>query len=411
MGGSTARCARGAAVLALIIVPGLAASPSSIAVGGAAVRTSHRATVAACDYAARHGQSAARRACRKIEATRVFATASTTYQNPIYGPAPDPVAVFTGSDYYAYHTGSNFPVLHSTDLVNWAQVGTALTARPSWVVASGDWHPWSPSVLASSSSCPGTSSPGCYILYYTGLNGGLSPTTHCVAAAYSTTPAGPFTDLGPLSSTSGQVDSSGRPPGCGDNAGYSNIDPAPFVDSDGRAYLYVATNRTCAQVSPGLDCPFLPSVSVLPLSPDLMHVAGARTRLFGGAAGTWEDQAGQGPKVEGPWLEKRSSTYYLFYSGGAYTAAYGMGYATATAPAGSFRKSSRNPILRETSEVYSPGGGSLIKGPRGGDWLIYHGRAGSYSAPRALRIDPVVWNRKGAVSVHGPTTGPQSPAP
>src|SRR5215211_4358755 len=336
MAESIARYAWRPAALALVLVSGLSVCPPAGAAGGA-IRTSHRATVAACEYAVRHGQRATRQACRNIGSTRVVSAAGTTYQNPVYGSAPDPMAAFTGSDYYAYHTGANFPVLHSTDLVNWTQVGTALTARPSWVVPSGDWHPWSPSVLASSSSCPGTSSPGCYFLYYTGLNGGLSPATHCVAVAYSATPAGPFTDVGPLTGTSGQVDGSGRPPGCGDDLGYSNIDPAPFVNGDGRVYLYVATNRACAQISPGSACPFSPSVSVLALSGDLMHVAGPRTRLFSGVAGSWEQQAGEGPKVEGPWLEKRSSTYYLFYSGGSYPAAKAWASATRSSPAGRSR--------------------------------------------------------------------------
>jgi hypothetical protein len=58
-----------------------------------------------------------------------------------------------------------------------------------------------------------------------------------------------------------------------------------------------------------------------------------------------------------------------------------------------------------------PGGGSFTIGPHGGDWLLYHGRSGDYSQPRSLRIDPVYWNSSGAVTVRGPTTGPQTPVP
>ena len=160
-----------------------------------------------------------------------------------------------------------------------------------------------------------------------------------------------------------------------------------------------------------------PSVSVIPLAADKWHAKGPRKPLFTGDANTWEQQT-QEPKVEGPWMEKRGSTYYLFYSGGDYTRAYGLGYATASAPLGvdafpAFAKSSLNPILHELAgvDVLSPGGGSMIKGPKGGDWLIYHGRAGSRSQPRTMRIDPLVWNRNGTLSVKGPTTGVQSPAP
>ena len=64
-----------------------------------------------------------------------------------------------------------------------------------------------------------------------------------------------------------------------------------------------------------------------------------------------------------------------------------------------------------TATVFSPGGGSTIIGPRGGDWMLYHSRLGSYTAPRQLFIDPMVWRRDGSVTVSRPTTTPQSPGP
>jgi beta-xylosidase len=88
-----------------------------------------------------------------------------------------------------------------------------------------------------------------------------------------------------------------------------------------------------------------------------------------------------------------------------------MGYATANSPSGPFVKASENPILRETESVRSPGGGVIVRGPSGGDWLVYHGRTGAYVQPRTLRIDPVVWNPDETVHVAGPTTGPQAPTP
>jgi hypothetical protein len=171
----------------------------------------------------------------------------------------------------------------------------------------------------------------------------------------------------------------------------------------------VSTNRYCAQVSPGVACPIRPTVSVIPLASDKVHASGARTPLFTGDSSTWEQQT-QEPKVEGPWAEKRGSTYFVFYSGGDYRAAYGMGYATASSPTGTFSKSPSNPILKEANGVLSPGGGSMIKGPRGGDWLIYHGRVGDYTQPRTLRIDPVTFGT-GTAAVAGPTSSRQSPAP
>ena len=392
----------------------LPASTSAAGIGGVA-RISDRQEQRSCDYATRHDSAATRRrhtaACDRVSSSSARSlpqTASAGYQNPVYDFSfPDPGVLQNGtSDYYAYSTSSGFPALHSSDLVHWESVGKALPDRPSWVVPSGDSHPWAPSVLRAPSACPGTQSPGCYFLYYTGLSGVHSPATHCVAVAWSPTPAGPFTDLGPIQAADGALDRSGRPPGCGDDAGYSSIDPAPFVDPAGGSYLYLTTNRRCDAPTTA-ECPFAPTVSVIPLDGDLMRAAGRRTPLFAGTPGTWEQEPSQEPKVENPWMEKRGSTYYLFYSGGDYRRAYGMGYATASSPIGPFAKAPINPILRQTGEVLSPGGGSVTKGPQGGDWMVYHGRAGGYTAPRTLRIDPLAWKSDGSVTVLGPTTGPQ----
>jgi hypothetical protein len=57
--------------------------------------------------------------------------------------------------------------------------------------------------------------------------------------------------------------------------------------------------------------------------------------------------------------------------------------------------------------VVSAGGGSLVTGPRGGEWVAYHGRNGPSPAPRLLRLDPVTFAGDGSVRVAGPSTNPQ----
>ena len=257
-----------------------------------------------------------------------------------------------------------------------------MTERPSWVVASGDWHPWAPSVIRADESCPGTTSSGCYVMYYVGLNAQLN--VNCVGVATSPTPGGPYSDQGPLDLNPGGGTGTGMPLGCGDDAGEGNIDPSPFIDSSGQAYLYVSTNQSCS----GGSCVVDRMISVIPLASDLLHASGARVALFGGDAGTWEADGVASPTVEGPFLELHDGTYYLLYSGGNYQGAYGMGYATATSPRGPFTKSPANPILAQTPAVLSPGGGDdLVTGPHGGLWMVYAGRSSSYSAPRTLRLD------------------------
>ena len=406
-------------LVSLLVLP----TAARAAVGGI-TDISDRQELESCRYASAKAPASKRprymNACQNAtsaeRATSALATASAasvTYENPVHGSSfPDPGALRnTSTDYYAYATGGGFPIIKSSDLVHWEQVGRAFSARPSWVVQSGDWHPWAPSVLRSPRSCPGTTSPGCYFMYYVGLSAQHTPAMHCVGVAWSLTASGPFTDLGPIQAEDGSTDPAGRPPGCGDAGGYSNIDPAPFVDDDGTVYLYMSTGRRCVQPTTG-TCPYEPVISVLAMADTPTQAVSDRKPLFGATPGSWEQEPGHAATVENPWVEKRGSTYYLFYSGGDYRASYGMGYATASSPTGgiaysAFAKSAHNPILRETDAVLSPGGGSVTVGPDGGSWIVYHGRAGDYTQPRTLRIDPLFWPGSSIVTP-GPTTGPQT---
>jgi Glycosyl hydrolases family 43 len=321
-----------------------------------------------------------------------------TYTNPVYGGLPDPMGLHDLGDFYTYGTGELFPVLHSTDLVHWTQVGTALSRRPAWVPQTGQWNPWAPSVLRRDGACPGTTSPACYFMYYTALNESLATDANCIGVAISTSPTGPFTDTGILDTDPPSTDAAGRPIGCGDGAGYSNIDAAPFIDPvDGKGYLYLSTGHDASGA-------WHRTISVIPLEPDLIHAAGPRQPLFS-MTQPWEQDV-----VEGPWMTHHRNGYYLLYSGASFAdASYAMGYAFASSPTGPFVKPSSVPILKSTADVLGPGGGSVVTGPRGDDWLVYHGRATPGGA-RTLRIDPLVWNDTAdppTVTVRGPTTSPQ----
>jgi beta-xylosidase len=348
-------------------------------------------------------------------ADETFTTAGS-YQNPVYGTgeAADPFILDNGgthSDYWAYVTGFRFPMLHSTDLVHWTAEGAAMSTRPSWVVKSGDWHPWAPSLLVSDEPCPGSPSGGCYVMYYTGLSAQFG--VNCIGVATSPLPGGPFVDQGPLDIAGGSA--GGMPIGCGDATSKGNIDPSPFVDpSSGQPYLYVSTNNACT----GGSCTWQPTISVLPLSADFLHVVGSRVALFAGDPGTWEAAGIKTPTVEGPAMTVHDGTYYLFYSGGNWQGAYGMGYATSSSPTGPFTKSSANPILAQTSTVIGPGGGDrLVTGPHDGVWLAYAARSSLFPSPRTLRIDPLSWasasspGAPDAPVVNGPTSTPQLAQP
>jgi beta-xylosidase len=89
-------------------------------------------------------------------------------------------------------------------------------------------------------------------------------------------------------------------------------------------------------------------------------------------------------------------TYYLFFSGNDWNGSYAMGYATASSPMGPFTPYSGNPILQGDGKVHGPGGGSVVTGPDGRLWMVYHVWPGAEGYDnggiRNLRIDPIEWN-------------------
>jgi beta-xylosidase len=318
-------------------------------------------------------------------------------------------------DYWAYLTGTGFPILHSSDLVHWWPAGTAFTSRPTWV-RSGNWNPWAPNVTMVNGPCPGTTSPHCYVMYYVGASQQFA--ANCIGVATATSPDGPFTDLGPLAGTA--PDAMGRPIGCGDNSGYGLIDPSVFVDPAGSgAYLYVSVSYDCPPGSASCGPPagtLAPTISVIPLTGGLLAAAGPRTPLFAGQPNSWEAAQVTAPTVEAPAGMLHNGTYYILFSGGNWRYAYGMGYASGLSPTGPFTQAP-GPILAQTAGVLSPGGGDEpVVGPHGGLWLVYHGRTGSDSVPRSLRIDPFSWQPNAAggpdvPTIGGPTDTPQPQQP
>jgi len=293
---------------------------------------------------------------------------SSRYSNPVFAKDfPDPMVLrLGGRSYYAYATDVGwspfpFPILHSTDLIHWKTAGHTFTTYPSW--ASGDF--WAPDVVKHGKT---------YYLFYTGMS--ASKGVHCIGVATATKPTGPFRPRNVV--------------GCGGEEGLGYIDPDPFIDRDGKAYLYVS-----------VDQPH--HIAVIPLAANLLSSSGPTKNLFG-VTQSWE-QSALFSTVEGPFMVRHGSTYYLFYSGNSYNGAYGMGVATSDSPLGPFAKFSTNPVLRGDQKVKGPGGGSAVLGPDGNLWMAYHAWTGPEGYPnggvRSLRIDPFVWHGdKPQIPVH-----------
>lgn len=288
-------------------------------------------------------------------ATVGMVRATDTGEGPVFDrDFPDPSVIADGRRYYAFSTqtawepaGHVFPILASRDLSTWSYVGDVFSAPPAW--GRGDW--WAPAVVKRNQT---------YFLYYSGYaNSGM----HCVAVATADVAAGPYTDHGPIACQDGP-----------EAVGY--IDASPLV-AGGKGYLYFS-----------VDGPDHHSISVMPLSEDMLGVAGPHVELLK-VTESWE-RAGNGT-VEGPSIFAWGSTYVMLYSGGDWRQAYGMGYAIATSPMGPFVKS-ETPLLRNGGSLVGPGGGSFFVDLSGRPWMAYHAWLGE---GRALYMTPlsILWQR------------------
>ena len=115
----------------------------------------------------------------------------TTYRNPVVNfSLPDPTIIQAAdSTFYLYATEDirNVPILHSSDLVNWTEVGTAFTdqTRPNFEPKGGIWAPDINRIGDK------------YVLYYSMSVWGGERTCG-IGVARSDKPEGPFQDHGML---------------------------------------------------------------------------------------------------------------------------------------------------------------------------------------------------------------------
>jgi xylan 1,4-beta-xylosidase len=298
-----------------------------------------------------------------------------SYTNPVIaGDYPDPSVIRVGNDYWAVSTSSEwspqFPLLHSTDLVNWEQVGAIFDYKPKWAVGNF----WAPEIVARN---------GLYYIYYVGRKKG-GPLSVAVAASYK--PDGPYKDYGPLVS---QSDGSIDPVVCKDEKG----DPFLIWKEDGNSQ-----RKPCIIWAQRLD-------------DNGVTLIGEPKELIRNDA-SWE-----GAVVEGPFIIQRGDYFYMFYSGNGCCGLqcnYALGIARAKALLGPWEKNPRNPILTGNEDWRCPGHGSIVQDQQRRYFLLYHAysaKTSVYTGREAL-LDEVTFNIDGWPEINlgmGPTSKGLSP--
>lgn len=362
----------------------------------------------------------------------------------------DPAVLKTGDGYYLVATSNDapdaFPILHSSDLVNWDHKSFVFPQgrQPEWAATGSrvaDF--WAPEMARVGDE------------YWVAFTARQKSNALAIGLAKAPSPTGPFVD-------------SGRPLLTGKPANTTGLASAPmsggvidshiFSDANGDHYLFWKDDSNGIWPRPlaGLlrDNPELierlfeseedrrtaafaaaivgwantrrPMERFFLMQPLIEAALNAWPRVKQGLSDTgvapaileamttqvWgqrlandgasligeparvlrNDLAWEGHLIEGPFVTRQEGRYWLFYAGNDFASpAYGIGVAVADQPLGPYVKQDE-PLLKSTREWTAPGHASVAAGLDGEPRLFFHAfhpGTGGYNAFRALLTVPL----------------------
>jgi GH43 family beta-xylosidase len=295
------------------------------------------------------------------------------YRNPVMDVGcADPGVAFDGTRYIMSCTSGNaadaFPLWVSTDLLTWQRMGHILpaAARPAW--AKSDF--WAPELHKIGTK---------WFAYWSArqANGMLA-----IGAASADDVLGPYTALpAPIIA----------------NAGVGLIDASALVTPQAAYLVWKEDGNAQGAPTP---------IKMRELAGNGLAFASATTTTLITNDKTWE-----GNLVEGPFVIEHDGSYYLFYSGNAYyDSRYAIGVARASAPMGPYTKAAA-PIVTTSGAWIGPGHNSIVTGPGGDTYAVYHAwKAGQVNGPGDRRyplVDQVQWDNGWPVVYGAPSTQPR----
>ena len=274
----------------------------------------------------------------------VAAKAGGTYTNPIIdADYSDPDVIRVGDDFYL--TASSFncipglPILHSKDLVNWKIIGHALREQRPLDVFARPQHGngvWAPSIRFHK---------GEFYIFYGDPDFGI----YMVKARNA---AGPWS--GPL------VIRRAR--------GW--IDPAPFWDEDGNAYLVHAWANSRSGIK-----------SILTIN----RMSSDGTRLLDEGRMVFDGRVNH-PTIEGPKLYKRNGYYYIFAPAGGVA----TGWQTVLRSKDIYGPYEDRIVMdRGQTEINGPHQGGWVELKSGESWFVHFQDRGVYG--RVVHLQPMKW--------------------
>lgn len=266
------------------------------------------------------------------------------YKNPIiHADYSDPDLVRVGDDFYltasSFNAVPGLPILHSKDLVNWTIIGHVFVRQPPYDVFSKPQHGngvWAPAIRYHD---------GEFYIFYPDPDRGI----YMVKAR---NPVGPWSEPLLIKEAKGW------------------IDPCPFWDTDGKAYLVNAMAASRSGIK---------SILVVSrMSPDGTELRDNGVMVFDGHA--------KHPTVEGPKLYKRNGYYYLSApAGGVET-----GWQLVLRSKNIYGPYEEKVVLAQgKTQINGPHQGAWVDTPTGEFWFIHFQDKGAYG--RVVHLQPMKW--------------------
>jgi beta-xylosidase len=266
------------------------------------------------------------------------------YKNPVLNADySDPDAIRVGDKFYlvasSFDSVPGLPILESYDLVNWRIIGHALTRQPPFERYSQTQHgngAWAPALRLHN---------GEFYLFYPDPDFGI----YMVKAKNA---AGPWSPPLLIRAAKGW------------------IDPCPFWDEDGKAYLVsgLAGSRAGAKSA----------LIMSRMKPD-------GTELLDGGAIVY-DGHGEDTTIEGPKLYKRHGYYYIFAPAGGVS----IGWQVVLRSRNIFGPYERRKVLQQgTTAINGPHQGAWVDTGTGEDWFLHFQDRGWLG--RVVYLEPMKW--------------------
>lgn len=280
---------------------------------------------------------------RKTEKMWIADNGDGTYRNPIlYTDYSDPDAIRVGGDYFmvasSFCNSPAVPLLHSKDLVNWKVINYVVDRLP-FPYYDQPMHgcgAWAPSIRFHD---------GTYYVFIPMPDEGIF-------MCKTTDPWGKWSEPAYVRKVVGW------------------IDPCPFWDDDGKAYMVTAFARS--------RIGFKSMLYLSPIEPDCSGVLDDGKFIYDGH----ETQ----PTIEGPKLYKRNGYYYIFAPAGGVK----PGWQTVLRSKTIYGPYEERIVLHQGSTpVNGPHQGAWVDTPSGEDWFLHFQDVGN--AGRIIHLQPMRW--------------------